>query len=88
MAKAIMTSVDDSYCGGDGKCMMAITVMYAGGDVPGTFQKQSLDVDISGVTSVATLGTTLAAAIRGWAASNTGYTVPASSVFLPSYTNL
>lgn len=83
MAKAIVTGIDQAYVE-SGTPKVQIGVIYAGVDVPGTFQQKGIVVDISGVVNLADLGTTIAASVRTFATAS-GYTVAASNVFLPNY---
>lgn len=85
MAKAVVINIPDGYVDGSNNFSLSVTVIYAGADVPGTFQKVSLGIDISAVTTIGGLATTIATAVRNWAANSSSFTVPANQVFLPSY---
>lgn len=83
MAKAIVTGIEQAYLE-NSVPKVQVGVIYAGVDVPGTFQRKGIVIDISGVVNLADLGTTIASSVRTFATAS-GYTVAASNVFLPSY---
>jgi hypothetical protein len=86
MALAIMSSITSLYRDISSGNINQINVIYAGADVPNGLLLTTLDIDISTVTTLANFATTLAAGIRAGAIAN-GFTVPANSVMLPSFSN-
>lgn len=83
MAKALFTGFEQAYID-NGSPKLQIGVIYGGVDVPGTYQKKGIIVDLSSVTLATDIKPLITAAIRT-AAINSGYTVAALSVFLPDY---
>lgn len=83
MAKAIVLGIEQAYVE-SGVPKLQVGIIYAGADVPGSFQRKSIIVDASTVVNLADLGVLIAAMARSTATAS-GYTVAASNVFLPGY---
>lgn len=61
-----------------------ITVLYAGADVPGTYNQQQQYISMTGISNLAGLASAITTNVRTTGQS-LGYTIPANSVFIPNY---
>lgn len=83
MAQAIFTGFENALVE-NGIPKIQVGVLYGGADVPGTYQKKGVLVDMSSVKQMTDIEPLIAAAIRAEAV-NRGYTVPALSAFVPQW---
>lgn len=59
-------------------------VVFEGGDVPGTFQKDTVSISVSSTTTPSQLSAAVVAAVQADATAK-GFTVPAGSTLMPNY---
>lgn len=83
MARALVSQFEQAFLKA-GTPTLQFGVVYAGVDVTNGFLKKSVEIDISGINTLADLSTTVAAAVRTQA-TVLGLTVPVNQVLLPTY---